>query len=289
MKPIRNRFFCEDCGRVKMLFETQKKADTFMEFNSKEIVEETGYKPERSYYCAYCGGWHVTSNKEQLDIKSRTEKVLDSYKQEKKQKTELKIKKQIQTKEEIQKSVLQAHKKELERELKAYEIPLKEQAALKKAQAIEQKKKQREQAVLEKANALKQKKKEKAALEKVQAIEQKKKQDEQNVLIRSKKIIELKSILHHAELYIGMVERITLNKVTPDSVRLLDRVSEELEKAKSIGISYKKSKNRIARIQLRANILRNKYNNYGTPESVKQPPPNLQHPGDNAVDNEVEN
>jgi hypothetical protein len=275
MKPIRNRFICEDCGRVKMLFETKKKADTFMEFNGVEIAEETGYKPERSYYCAYCGGWHVTSNKEQLDIKSRTEKILDSYKHEKKQKTASKVKKRIQTKEEIQKSVFQAHKKELERELEAYTIPLREQAALKNAQAIEKKKQQKEQAALEKEQAKEQRKKqrEQAALEKaqvvkqkkqvilekVQAIEQKKKQKEQQAPILAKKAIELKSILHYAESYIGMVERLTFKNFTPNSVRLLDRVSEELEKAKSIGISYKKSEKRIARIKQRADILRNKY------------------------------
>lgn len=277
MKPIRNRFICEDCGRVKMLFETKKKADTFMEFNGVEIAEETGYKPERSYYCVYCGGWHVTSNKEQLDIKSRTEKILDSCKHEKKQNTASKIKKRIQTKEEIQKSVFQAHKKELERELEAYAIPLREQAALKKAQAIEKKKKQKEQAALEKEQAKAQRKKqrEQAALEqaqvvkqkkqvileKVQAIEQRKKQKqkEQQAPILAKKAIELKSILHYAESYIGMVERLTFKNFTPNSVRLLDRVSEELEKAKSIGISYKKSEKRIARIKQRADILRNKY------------------------------
>ena len=64
-----------------MLFETEKKAETFIKFNSSEIEEEAGYKPERSYFCAYCGGWHVTSQKEYLTIKSRTEKVLDLYEQ----------------------------------------------------------------------------------------------------------------------------------------------------------------------------------------------------------------
>ena len=170
MKPVKNRFICEDCGRVKMLFETKRKADTFMEFNGVEIEEETGFKPERSYYCVYCGGWHVTSNKEQLDIISKTEKVLDSYNHEKKQITVSKVKKPILTKEEIQKRVLQAHKKELEKELEAYAIPLREQAALKKAQAIEKKKKQKEQAALEKAQAKAQRKKqrEQAELEKAQ-------------------------------------------------------------------------------------------------------------------------
>jgi len=53
------------------------------EFNSGEIEDETGYKPERCYFCSYCGGWHVTSRKEYLAIQSRTEKILDLYVQEK--------------------------------------------------------------------------------------------------------------------------------------------------------------------------------------------------------------
>lgn len=62
MKPTRNRVYCSDCGRVKMLFPSQEKADNFIAFNAHEIMSE-GYKaPERSYYCSSCGGWHVTKN-----------------------------------------------------------------------------------------------------------------------------------------------------------------------------------------------------------------------------------
>jgi hypothetical protein len=86
MKPIKNRFFCKDCGKIKMLFDTEKKAYTFIKFNSNEIENEMGYKPERSYFCEYCGGWHVTSKKENLTFKSKTEKVLDLYEQEKEKK-----------------------------------------------------------------------------------------------------------------------------------------------------------------------------------------------------------
>lgn len=62
-----------------MLFETEKKADTFIKFNAEEIEEETGYKPERSYFCVYCNGWHVTSKKEFFNVESKTERVLDEY------------------------------------------------------------------------------------------------------------------------------------------------------------------------------------------------------------------
>lgn len=83
MKPTKNRVFCKDCGRLKMLFETEKKANTFIKFNSDEIEEESGFKPERSYNCIYCGGWHITSRKENIEIKSKTEFILEKYNEEK--------------------------------------------------------------------------------------------------------------------------------------------------------------------------------------------------------------
>lgn len=62
MKPTKNRIFCNGCKKLKILFETQKKADNFIKFNHDEILEETGKSPTRSYYCKWCGGYHVTSN-----------------------------------------------------------------------------------------------------------------------------------------------------------------------------------------------------------------------------------
>lgn len=83
MKPTKNRVYCKDCGRHKMLFETEKKANTFIKFNSEEIASETGIAPTRSYYCMFCNGWHVTSHKENIGVQSKTERVLELYKAEK--------------------------------------------------------------------------------------------------------------------------------------------------------------------------------------------------------------
>lgn len=63
MKPTHNRIYCISCRRPKMLFESKEKADNFIKFNSDEMVSETGKAPVRSYYCALCCGWHVTSNR----------------------------------------------------------------------------------------------------------------------------------------------------------------------------------------------------------------------------------
>lgn len=62
MRPVRNQVFCLGCHKSKMLFETQSKANNFMKFNSEGILEENGKAPVRSYYCEFCGGYHVTSN-----------------------------------------------------------------------------------------------------------------------------------------------------------------------------------------------------------------------------------
>ena len=64
MKPSKNRVFCKNCGRFKMFFETEKKADNFIAFNKEEIEQESGVSPQRSYFCLFCGGWHTTSSKE---------------------------------------------------------------------------------------------------------------------------------------------------------------------------------------------------------------------------------
>ena len=61
MKPIKNRIFCMECQRPKMLFESKSKAINFIKFNSDEIKNENGIAPIRVYFCKSCGGWHVTS------------------------------------------------------------------------------------------------------------------------------------------------------------------------------------------------------------------------------------
>lgn len=91
MKPTKNRVYCRDCGRPKMLFETEKKAKTFIKFNSEIIEAETGYAPVRSYYCISCNGWHVTSKIENYTNKSFTEKILDQYGKVNEMKAKMKI------------------------------------------------------------------------------------------------------------------------------------------------------------------------------------------------------
>ncbi|MBR5607605.1 MAG: hypothetical protein IKW44_04375 [Bacteroidaceae bacterium] len=60
MKPTKNKIYCNDIKRIKMLFPTKEKADNFIKFNAEEIAENNKNVPTRSYYCPSCGGWHVT-------------------------------------------------------------------------------------------------------------------------------------------------------------------------------------------------------------------------------------
>ena len=94
MKPVRNRRYCNGCNRSKILFESEEKANNFIRYNSEEILAENGKAPVRSYYCHFCGGWHVTSSRstiagERLDnrdnktisdiIKKKEETVNNDY------------------------------------------------------------------------------------------------------------------------------------------------------------------------------------------------------------------
>ena len=62
-----------------MLFETEKKAETFIKFNNDNDEFEKGYSPCRSYYCISCCGYHVTSKPQNENIKSKTELLLERY------------------------------------------------------------------------------------------------------------------------------------------------------------------------------------------------------------------
>lgn len=78
MKPKKNRYFCQDARRTKMLFETEGSAKRFIQFNAEEILEEEGKAPVRAYFCISCAGWHVTSkSEEEHRYKSRIERYFE--------------------------------------------------------------------------------------------------------------------------------------------------------------------------------------------------------------------
>lgn len=79
MKP-KNQVFCLEIGRTKVLFETQEKADRFIDFNKNDIELENGVAPTRSYYCAVCGGWHTTSMKYIPKNRFNTDSLVQAHK-----------------------------------------------------------------------------------------------------------------------------------------------------------------------------------------------------------------
>ena len=58
MKPTKNRVWCPDCWRLKMLFKTRKKAINSIKWNKDEL--EYGGETLRAYYCRACCGWHIS-------------------------------------------------------------------------------------------------------------------------------------------------------------------------------------------------------------------------------------
>lgn len=77
MKPTKNRVMCPDCGRQKMLFETERKAQDFIKWNGDDIW--TGGKELRVYYCPSCCGYHISHHEHRESYDVRTDNLLNAY------------------------------------------------------------------------------------------------------------------------------------------------------------------------------------------------------------------
>lgn len=77
MKPSKNRVMCPDCGRQKMLFESERKANDFIKWNGDDIDTHGGEL--RAYYCPSCCGWHVSSKEHKKSYDNQTERLIDAY------------------------------------------------------------------------------------------------------------------------------------------------------------------------------------------------------------------
>ena len=76
-KPRRNRVMCPDCGRAKMLFESESKAENFIKWNGDDI--DTHGDGLRAYYCPACCGWHITHKKHRKSYDHRTDELIEAY------------------------------------------------------------------------------------------------------------------------------------------------------------------------------------------------------------------
>lgn len=126
MKPKNNRIFCPDCGKVKMLFETEKKAQNFIKFNGQDILRDGQTIDQiRVYYCPSCCGYHITSKPFKESYNHNTERLLKEYKQSKANKAVLRTLKYTDDEviKDIQKQAQNASitsKKELKRFITEY-------------------------------------------------------------------------------------------------------------------------------------------------------------------------
>ena len=78
MKPSKNRVMCPDCGKQKMLFESERKANDFIKWNGDDIDTHGGEL--RPYYCPSCCGWHISSKMHKKSYDTQTERLIGAYK-----------------------------------------------------------------------------------------------------------------------------------------------------------------------------------------------------------------
>ena len=76
MSKPKNRIYCPDCGKEKMLFETEDKANRFIKFNSNDITHGESL---RAYYCIACGGYHISHKPIKTNRQCRSERVINMY------------------------------------------------------------------------------------------------------------------------------------------------------------------------------------------------------------------
>ena len=79
-KPKNNRVWCPECGRPKMLFDSETRANNFIKWNGDDIDTHGGEL--RPYYCPACGGYHISSKPYKASYEHSTEKLIERYKKD---------------------------------------------------------------------------------------------------------------------------------------------------------------------------------------------------------------
>lgn len=79
MKP-KNRVMCPDCGKQKMVFETERKARDFLRWNGDDI---RGGELLRPYYCKACCGWHLSHVAHREEYDNRMDERINTYRESK--------------------------------------------------------------------------------------------------------------------------------------------------------------------------------------------------------------
>ncbi len=82
MRP-KHRVWCPDCQRPKMLFETERKAQDFIQWNGDDM--EYGADTLRAYYCPACCGWHISHRGHRSWYDRQTEQMIHRIKEHQEQ------------------------------------------------------------------------------------------------------------------------------------------------------------------------------------------------------------
>lgn len=72
---------CPDCGKQKMLFETEKKAQGFIKWNADDIPNGEYLRP---YYCPSCCGWHISHKQHWEGYDDNTERLIGAFERSRK-------------------------------------------------------------------------------------------------------------------------------------------------------------------------------------------------------------
>ena len=80
MAKPKNRVWCPDCGRPKILFDSEKAANLFIKYNGEELTDDVSNL--RVYYCPACCGYHISSHKKKGNYDA-TEKLIAAYHKDK--------------------------------------------------------------------------------------------------------------------------------------------------------------------------------------------------------------
>lgn len=84
MKPKNNSYWCPDCNRPKMRFDTEKKAQNFIKYNGSDILKEGQTIDQiRVYYCPSCCAYHITTKPHKKSYDNRTDILINNYKKDK--------------------------------------------------------------------------------------------------------------------------------------------------------------------------------------------------------------
>lgn len=92
MKPKSNSYWCADCNRPKMKFETEKKAHNFIKYNGADILKEGQTIDQiRVYYCPSCCAYHITTKPYKKAYEYRTRELIEKYNKDKANKAILNV------------------------------------------------------------------------------------------------------------------------------------------------------------------------------------------------------